>query len=511
MTTQNIDWKGSLVSAAMQVALGRLDKILYPIVSPAVLAFLRGNKIEEQLLEKLKMLLLLAATELNDVEEKQFTDTSVKEWFDGLRNAVYDADDLLDKISTLQNIEDSAESENSEDSAGWFKSPLHSAQQLTSTLDTILHSLTPSTFNLEKIRHLLTPSAQQLTCNLDKIVDKLEFLIKHKDSLGLNEVSVGKSRSLALPTTSLVDEHQVYGRDDDKKKIIDFLPSNGEGAAVVAIVGMGGVGKTTLARMVYNDNLYQFKSWTCISEASDVCQITKRVYESFTLSHPNFSDLNALQIKLEKRLKGKRFLLVLDGFSDENSFDWDTLRRPFLSVGSGSKIIVTTRSQRVAKAVQADLTHLLSPLEEEDTWQLFSSYAFKSGRPTNYHVIEGIGKEIAKKCKGLPLAAKALGSLLHQTEDVEEWEYVCNSHIWDLPCGKSSILPALKLSYSHLPSLLRQCFVYCSIFPKGYENDEWNLIYLWMAEGILPKPETEKRIEDVGHECFQELLSRSFF
>ncbi|XP_058783064.1 putative disease resistance RPP13-like protein 1 [Vicia villosa] len=475
------DMLGSLVSAILQVLLDR-------IANRELIDFFRGNHLDEALLHKLKMLLLSVNTVLNDAEDKQFFDPLIKDWVDRLKNAAYDADDVLDEIATKA-MQDKMN------------------QGFHTTLDQV-----------KDYASSLNPFSERVQSKIGRIVERLKSIIEHKNLLGLKEIGLGKSLSLASATTSLVDEHRVYGRNGDREKIIEFLlaeNSNGEGVPVVAVVGMGGIGKTTLAQILYNDERvmdhFQSRSWASVSETSNVYEITKKVFESFTLSHSNISDLNILQIKLKDRLTRQRFLIVLDGFWNENFLDWDILQRPFLSGNYGSRIIITTRNQSVATLIRADLTHSLSFLSHEDTWKLFTSHAFKSGNPNEHPILAQIGQKIVKKCNGLPLAAKALGSLLRTKEDVEEWEGICYSRIWELPSDKCSILPPLRLSYIHLPSHLKRCFTYCSIFPKGFEIKKWSLIYLWMAEGILPQQRAEKRMEDVGEECFQELLSRSFF
>nr|XP_023918609.1 putative disease resistance RPP13-like protein 1 [Quercus suber] len=317
-----------------------------------------------------------------------------------------------------------------------------------------------------------------------------------------------------LPTTSLVDESEVVGRNNDKKELISVLltadaPENR--IPVIAIVGIGGVGKTTLAQLLYNDfevkGKFHLRAWAYVSEEFDVFKVTRTIYESVTQENCNVRDLNLLQIKLQEKLKEKRFLLILDNIWNEKFIDWDLLSRPLKNGASGSRIVVTTRNQHVATLMGAFFTYSLSHLSDEDCWSLFAKHAFWT---SNYEgPFQGIGVDIVKKCKGLPLAAKTLGGLLQSKEEKEEWLRILNSRIWDLP-GDNSILPALRLSYYYLPWHLKRCFNYCSMFPKGYEFKKDKLILLWMAEGFL-YPLDMKTMEQLGREYFHELLSRSFF
>ena len=142
---------------------------------------------------------------------------------------------------------------------------------------------------------------------------------------------------------------------------------------------------------------------------------------------------------------------------------------------------------------------------------LFANHAFNTRNPAEQPTLKRIGEEIVKNCKGLPLATETLGTLLHSKVEVEEWHRILKSKIWDLPNDQSNILSALLLSYYHLPSHLKQCFAYCSIFPKGYECEKEKLVFLWMAEGFLQQQKGNDTIEEVGNEYFHELLSWSFF
>ncbi|XP_057497421.1 putative disease resistance RPP13-like protein 1 [Actinidia eriantha] len=286
---------------------------------------------------------------------------------------------------------------------------------------------------------------------------------------------------------------------------------------------MGGLGKTTLAQLVYNDGRvvehFEMKAWVCVSEEFDVVRVTKTILEAVTSSHNPTQDLNLLQVELKESLRGKKFLIVLDDVWNDSLRDWEILKAPFMVGACGSKIIVTTRNHCVASIMQTVPVYRLRQVSDEDCWSLFSQIAFYNGDYRVHPELEKIGREIViKRCKGLPLAAKTLAGLLRSIRDVEKWDNILKSELWDLPEDKNDILPVLRLSYHYLPSHLKQCFAFCSLFPKDYEFEKEKLVLLWMAQDFVKQPKnfvkqpnSSKTLEEVGDEYFHELLSRSFF
>ncbi|RWR72602.1 putative disease resistance protein RGA3 [Cinnamomum micranthum f. kanehirae] len=154
-------------------------------------------------------------------------------------------------------------------------------------------------------------------------------------------------------------------------------------------------------------------------------------------------------------------------------------------------------------------THHLEGLPEEDCWSLFKQRAFPNRDEETYPDLVLIGREIVKKCKGVPLVAKVLGGLLHYKRSGREWLSIRNDEIWELK--EDQIMPTLRLSYSHLPSQLKQCFTYCILFHKGGTFKQEEVIQMWIAQGLIQSSEEGKLMEDFGAEYFDELCWRSFF
>ncbi|XP_062173976.1 putative disease resistance RPP13-like protein 1 isoform X2 [Alnus glutinosa] len=450
---------GAFLSAFLQVLFDRM-------ASRRFTDFFRGRKVTDGLLEKLETTLRSMNAVLEDAEEKQVTKS--------------------DEIATKAlRLEVDAE----------FQT--HAATKVRTRI---------STFSFFK----------KIEPKIKYVYERLEFLAKQKEHMGLRE-GVGGESSKRLPTTSLVRESDILGRDADKETIVNLLLSNdasGGEMCVIPIVGMGGVGKTTLAQIVYKDKRvkghFELKAWVCVSDEFDVFRVTKTVLEAVTSSTSDIKDLNLLQVKLEEKLMGKKFLLVLDDVWNENSDNWDALSSPFKSGAIGSTIIVTTRNEGVASIVGTVSTDRLKPLLEEDCWSLFAKHAFHDFNSNARPKLEVIGRQIVKKCKGLPLAAKTIGGLLRFKQDVNGWEKILKSELWDSPINKTNILPSLTFSYKYLPSHLKQCFAYCSIFPKDYVFEKDDVVLLWMAEGFLEETRN-KTMEEIGHEYFLDLASRSLF
>ena len=305
---------GALLSAFFDVLFDRL-------ASPQVLNFFRGKK-PDKLLHKMKNQLIVVRVVLADAEKTQITDSTVKEWLDLLRDLVYEVDDLLDEVSTKAAIQ---------------------KKKVSNSFSRIF-----------KRKKMVSIS------KLEDIVERLDDILKQKESLDLKDIPVESYQSWKAQPTSLEDGYGMYGRDKYKeaimKMVLQDVTDDSEQVSVIPIVGMGGVGKTTLARSVFNDcklnqQIFNSKAWVCVSDIFDIVKVTRTMVEEITRKPCKLSDLNVLQLELMDKLKGKRFFIVLDDVWIEDCDNWTTLTKPFVSGIRGSKVLITTRNENVAAAV----------------------------------------------------------------------------------------------------------------------------------------------------------------
>ncbi|KAM6595094.1 hypothetical protein CsatA_002797 [Cannabis sativa] len=482
-----------LVGGALLSAF--LDPLVQKLASE-VKDFFRGKDAILKLVTELKTLLCSADLLLIDAEEKLIKDARVRKWLDDLKDAIYDADDLVYKIDT-EAWQNQLEGGHHEDHSGC--------------------SCTSSKVLMKLISTRLTSFDKKRKVEIEEMIEKLKLLLDNKD-LGLKHLEKHKlPERVCAPA---LEESDIYGRDHEKEEIIRLLLSDetngGDKLSVIPIVGMGGIGKTTLAQLVFKDervnNMFNTKVWITVGDDKvDCMKVMKLIVEKVTLEKCEIQDPYDLQEEVKKALSVKKFLFVVDDVWDEDRAKWDVLNNCFKSGKHGSKIIVTTRSTVVASIMKTGSTYQLRGINEAAGWRLFAKHASLVVDSNDYLDLKQVGEKIVDKCKGLPLAVKSMGLLLRGKQKKEEWINILNSDLWELYDRKKvDILPALWLSYFNLRPELKQCFAYCSLFPKDYHFRKGEMVLLWMAEGLL-QSSNEKRVEEVGEEYFEDLISMSFF
>ncbi|KAL7090254.1 hypothetical protein ACP275_12G029200 [Erythranthe tilingii] len=429
---------------------------------------------------------------LKDAEIKQMKSEAIQNWLWKLKNASYDAEDVLDRIAT-EGLRRKADAE----------------RGTRYRLKAFLSSRNPLLFH-SKMAH----EVKSIRAKLDAIAEeRLKFHLGES----VVENRFGEAFESRI-TSSVVNESEIYGRNEEKEMIIEKLlcitrdrGDHRDDPSVYAVWGMGGLGKTTLAQLVYNDERidkhFELRIWVCVSDDFRIEMIIRAILESIGGGGSDISTLDPLQRLLQERLRGKRFLLVLDDVWNENHRLWDGLKEILKCGSKGSVLMVTTHIEKVALMMANIGVHHIGYLSDDDSWALFSRRAFVSGEGEENFV--AIGKVIVKKCGGVPLAIKALGSLMRFKSDESEWLAIEGSEIWHLSDDENGILPALRLSYDNLLPQMRQCFAYCCIFPKDYVMQENQLVELWMANGYLPS-DGLRDIYLSGRLIFQELVWRSF-
>lgn len=385
------------------------------------------------------------------------------------------------------------------------------------------------------------PKMKEVKGKLYQLIRKMENLDLH----GMRQLFMDDS--VSLEPNLLPAEPKIIGRHKEHLELINFLglpeiigkrvqggdhqrmverrPDN---VSVLPIIGTGGVGKTALVHVIFSEKRvrdhFDLLIWICVSDGFDEKKLIKKLIQSAAESEMKSDDLRYLQKILTNGIihHSRRFLLVIDDVQEdicqEDFHKWKSFVTPLDCAKPGSMVLVTTRFLKVAEHVGTMKHFVLEGLPEGSLWRLFKMHAFGSDNSDINPVLATIGRSIVSRLNGSPLGAQIIGRLLSLKLDPIYWRNILESELWEVQVphqenegeDKSSICPALKLSYQYLPFHLKRCFSFCSMYPRNYEFDAGTLVDCWVAVGLV-LPYGSMLALDVGHLYFQQLVNRFLF
>ncbi|KAL2534975.1 putative disease resistance RPP13-like protein 1 [Abeliophyllum distichum] len=471
---------------AEQILFNFVERIVSDLGSYALSQIGLAWGVEKQL-KKLETTMTLVRNILLDAKEKQENNHAMKEWQQRLEELVYEADDLVDEFAT---------------EALRKKVEIHGSKRRE-----VRNFFSQS--NKLTFRYSMGRRVKDVRLRLEEVLTDME-----KIELAVQVVETKLQPRGREETYSSVRSSEVAGRQREREDIVQFILDlkNEQNISVISIVGMGGLGKATLAKLIYNDlrieSHFDHRIWVCISEDFDAKRIMIKMLKEMEDMNCDNLELEILLSRLRQKISGKKFFLVLEDVWNVHQNEWFKLR-DMLMVGYGCvNILVTARTQKVVLGTV--LEYKLGCLTDDECFSVFLKWAFDEGDERENQNLVNIGRKIVKTCQGVPLAARTLGNLLYKNTEERDWLSVRDNGLRAIEQTDNHIMSALMPSFDEMPSYLKQCFAYCSLFEKDKIIDKWMLIYLWMAQGFIRPSEDNEELEDIGESYINELVNRSF-
>nr|UBY06916.1 NBS-LRR disease resistance protein [Dasypyrum villosum] len=475
---------GTILEVLLRSSANKLQDI---ITSEAILIL----GVEEELTEVLRRVELIRCC-IHDAEKRRIKELTVNNWLGQLRDVIYDVDEIVDVARCK----------------GSKLLPDHPPSSSTSkTLACKALSVSSCFCNIR--------SRRDVAVRIRSLNRKIENITKDKIFLTFN-TSIQPIRN--GPTTKRIRSSNLVGSNlvgkeiiHSSRKLVDLVLAHKENKSYkLAIVGTGGVGKTTLAQKIYNDQKikgsFKLRAWICVSQDYNEIGLIKEVLRSIDVHHEQGETITELQRKLAETIEGKSFFLVLDDVW--NSKVWMDLLRPALHETTAGVILVTTRDDQITKRIGVYHTHQVDLMSVEVGWELLWK-SMNINEEKEVQNLRNTGIEIVHKCGRLPLAIKVTASALASRDLTEhEWRKYLGRYVGSQSMLLDEIEEALYLSYDELTHRLKQCFLYCALYAEDpiIERDEVTL--LWIAEGFIEEQQGQL-LEDIAEEYYYELIHRN--
>ncbi|XP_057792308.1 putative late blight resistance protein homolog R1B-14 [Salvia miltiorrhiza] len=354
-----------------------------------------------------------------------------------------------------------------------------------------------------------TNNPHHLHNDLEKAMEEINSISREAEDFTTEDsAALGDDDSPTVRISSSMQQLSggiTVGLDEDLLKIVDSLNGGSSNRQIIPIVGMGGIGKTTLAQKVYHHpkitETFEIRAWVTVSQDYKAQNIYSDLLACFEeVGIERFEQSNeCLEVKVHKILKGRKYLIVLDDMWSQNA--WDDVNIYFPDDGNGSRIVITTRLVDVASYSSSHL-HQMRFMDQHQSWDLLKKKVFPSKDCPSH--LEEIGVEIARRSGGLPLAIVLVAGMLSAVSETEfSWKQVAEK------VGSAGELEKIiSLSYTNLPHHLRSCFLYVAAFPEDYEIRASKLIKLWSSEGFV-EPRAGRSLEEWAIEYLEDLVKRS--